>query len=474
MMRAMLRHELRWLFRNRRLQLLGAITALLLIASGFAGDRAVRTAGRERERAVAQARADWVAQGPVNPHNAAHFGSFAFKPVGTLAILDGGIDAFVGNIIRLEAHAQNDAQYAAASQQSVLVRLGSLDPALVLLVLVPLLMIAIGYATIADDRENGRLQVMVVQGVSLPAVFWAKTIALWTLAMCFLAAIGIQTLALASQAGARLDADVLSRVAAMAAVYATWLLSVTLLVTIASAIVRDARAALTGLLFLWIAAAIVAPRIAGRVAADRHPLPTRSAFEAAMREDRTKGLNGHDPEDARVKALESQVLKQYGVKDKKDLPINFDGIAMQKDEEYGDAVWDRHFGALEQQLHAQRADLHAVALVNPLMAVRALSMAIAGTDLSHARQFQHQAETYRRDLIQRLNREQAYGGSKTDDWEWKASASFIAGILDFVYAPPPLSAALAEVKTPIRALAGWTVLMLLAGVVTGTRFRQHT
>jgi len=471
MIGTLLRHEMLALYRNRRLQLLGGIAVVLLLVSGIAGDRSVRAAATERARAVAQTRAEWLAQGPVNPHNAAHFGSFAFKPVGALAMLDGGVDPFVGTLIRLEAHAQNDVQYTAASQQSALVRLGALDPALVLLLLVPLVLIVVGHATIAGERESGRLQVMVVQGATRSALFWTKTAALWGLGLCFLVLVALQTLAVAAWTGGGVDSPALERVAALMGVYAGWLLAVSLTVTIVSALAQDARAALTGLLLLWIGAAIVAPRIAGRLAADRNPLPTRRAFQAAMRADREKGLNGHDPQDARVKALEAQVLVQYGVTNKKDLPINFDGISLQKDEEYGDAVWDRHSGALEQKLDAQRSNLHRVVILNPAMAVRALSMALAGTDVSHARHFQQQAETYRRDLIQRLNHEQAYGGSRTDDWDWKASTAFIAGIPDFVYVPPSLDEAVARVSTPLRALVAWTLLLTVIGAATGARLR---
>ena len=37
-----------------------------------------------------------------------------------------------------------------------------------------------------------------------------------------------------------------------------------------------------------------------------------------------------------------------------ELPVNFTGILMQADEEYGNKVWDKHFGDLYTQLQSQK------------------------------------------------------------------------------------------------------------------------
>ena len=45
-----------------------------------------------------------------------------------------------------------------------------------------------------------------------------------------------------------------------------------------------------------------------------------------MDEDRAKGIDGHNPEDKRIKDLEAKVLEEYNVDSLSQLPINFYGI----------------------------------------------------------------------------------------------------------------------------------------------------
>ena len=46
----------------------------------------------------------------------------------------------------------------------------------------------------------------------------------------------------------------------------------------------------------------------------------------------------------RIKDLEAKVLEEYNVDSLSQLPINFYGILLQADEEYGNKVWDKHYG----------------------------------------------------------------------------------------------------------------------------------
>ena len=52
----------------------------------------------------------WVSQGALNPHSAAHFGRYLFKPVGPLAFVDEGINPYAGSSVYLEAHVQTPAR----------------------------------------------------------------------------------------------------------------------------------------------------------------------------------------------------------------------------------------------------------------------------------------------------------------------------------------------------------------------------
>ena len=110
---------------------------------------------------------------------------------------------------------------------------------------------------------------------------------------------------------------------------------------------------------------------------------------------------------------EIQILEKYIVENLSVLKFNFSGILMQEDEEYGNMVWDKHFGSLYEKLELQKKSYQLSGVINPFAAVQSLSMAYSGTDMYHHLHFLKEAENYRRIFIKTLNDEYAFGGSKT-------------------------------------------------------------
>jgi ABC-2 type transport system permease protein len=99
-------------------------------------------------------------------------------------------------------------------------------------------------------------------------------------------------------------------------------------------------------------------------------------------------------------------------------------------------------------------------------------MGLAGTDLHHAVDFQRQAESYRRDLVRRLNHEHAWGGSKTGDWGFKATAEFFRGVPDFEYRAPGLSFSAAHRRLEVLSLLAWSVGAALAVGLAARRLER--
>lgn len=446
----LIRHELLLLIRDRRMIVLFGIAALLLVGATWSGARGASAQRDARDAAVARSRAQWDNIGEVNPHSAAHFGTYAFRPVSTLTAIDPGLDPFLGNVLRIEGHVQNEPGFSEASRSGALVRFGRLQPAMILQVLFPLLIVFGAFASVTEDRESGRLRLLLVQGASVGKILAAKAMAWWALSLAVL----VGSLAVGQLiSGVGTDGAVEpSRLLLLALTYAAWLGIVCLGTVTFSAAARQGRGALAALLLVWIAWVVVLPRIAGGVAGALHPLPTRVAFETAKDDDRRQGLDGHNSEDTRRVALEQRVLAEYGVDKIEDLPINFDGIVMQADEEYGNEVWDRHFGEVTRVLDQQRGVLRLAGWVDPLLAVRRLSSSLAGTGIDQSRSFQSQAESFRRELIERLNHEHAYGGSRTEDWSWTADAEFYRGLDNFEYQPPALK------EVAIGGALDWAVI----------------
>jgi len=137
------------------------------------------------------------------------------------------------------------------------------------------------------------------------------------------------------------------------------------------------------------------------------------------------------------------------------LPINFDGIRMQADEEYGNIVWDKHFGNHRKVLDRQKRSFQLGGLINPFISLQNASMGFAASDNLHHQVFLRQVETYRRDFIKALNDEHAFGGSRTGDWGWKADRAFFISVPDFEHQPIAIASVLPTYLMDMALLLLW-------------------
>jgi len=190
-----------------------------------------------------------------------------------------------------------------------------------------------------------------------------------------------------------------------------------------------------------------------------------------MKDDQSKGIDGHNPVDERKKALEEKILKEYGVDSLSQLPINFDGILMQEDEEYGNKVWDKHFGNLREVLAEQKQIYQLGGIINPFISLQNTSMGFMGNDNLHHQEFLLQVEKYRRVFIKTLNDKHAYGGSKTGDWSWKADNDFFKSVADFEYKTTPLSSVFSNYVLDLTFLVFWGIVAGLL-LIFGTKKMQ--
>jgi ABC-2 type transport system permease protein len=221
--------------------------------------------------------------------------------------------------------------------------------------------------------------------------------------------------------------------------------------------------ALVGSFLIWAASCLALPRLVSEFAAFRHPLPTRDALAAAVREDVRHGIDGHDPQDERRKALEEETLRKHGVAALDELPFNFDALVMNEDERYRSGVYDRHFGAVWDAMEAQERARLVAAIAMPVVAIEHASAVLCDTDLGSARRFNEAAVAWRDQLMYFLNDEMA-AKSRTGDWEWKAAPETWARIEPFIAPVRAGREALRAAATPllwlaIAALAPWLLAL---------------
>jgi ABC-2 type transport system permease protein len=134
--------------------------------------------------------------------------------------------------------------------------------------------------------------------------------------------------------------------------------------------------------------------------------------------------------------------------------LNFDGLALQADEEFGNALFERAYGSLWQTFDRQ-TDLQRLAgIVAPIQALRLASMALAGTDSAHDRGFAREAEGYRRALVRAMN-DDLTQNSKTGDFSYAGDRSTWSGVPEFRYTSPPAAWALGQEWLSCALIGAW-------------------
>ena len=409
-LRLIARDELRLMLRNRVAVIAFVLLVLLTLVAVVTSWSHQRGVAELRARQQAAAEAAFDAQPDRHPHRVVHYGHFIFRPLGPLAAFDPGVDAFTGNSMFLEGHRQNSANFGDVRQSSLLVRFGQLTPAFVLQAVAPLLLIFLGFGVIARERERGTLQPLMLQGASRGQIVAGKLGALGLVALLAGLPAMLGFALIAGQPGA-----LAAPMAVIALGYAAWLALWTVAIVLVSARVRRSRDALLALLGLWAVVVVLVPRVAPDIASGAWPLANRLQTDIAIARDLRGMGDSHNPDDPYFARFKQSVLARYGVTRIEDLPVNYKGLLALEGEKMTSSLFDRYAGESFAAQANQNALVSAIGVLSPAIALRDLSMAAAGTDFAGHRRFLEQAETYRYDLVQRLNRLQAEAVSYAND-----------------------------------------------------------
>lgn len=470
------RDELRLMRRNRVAVVAFVLLVLLTLIATVSSWSHQQGIAELRARHQHAAETAFDAQPDRHPHRVVHYGNFIFRPLGALAAFDPGVDAFTGNSMFLEGHRQNTANFGDVTQSSQLIRFGQLTPAFVLLTLAPLLLIFLGYGTIARETERGTLRVLMLQGASRGQIMRGKLAALGIVAFLIALPAMLGLVLLAGQPGAQA-----LPMAMLVLGYGAWLALWVLLVVLVSTVAKRARDALIALVALWVVMIILLPRIAPDVAGAVVSLTSRLQTDVAIARDlRTIG-DSHNPDDPHFAQFKQSVLDRYGVERIEDLPVNYQGVLAVEGERITSDLFNRYSAQNQAAQSRQNAIVDVVGILSPAIALRSLSMTAAGTDLSAHFRFLAQAEAYRYDLVQRLNKLQADAVSYADDTasdpdadrRKRVDAANWQGMPDFTFANPNGAAVAAGALPQLLVLLAWLVgigvMLILATRRLGAR-----
>jgi ABC-2 type transport system permease protein len=454
------RKEMLEMRKDGRFQAASAIILTLLLVSLAIGWQQYVNVNRQHEQARAQTREQWLTQGKKNPHSAAHYGVYAFKPKSPLSFVDKGADNFTGVAVWLEAHKQNELKYKPARDANTLARFGDLTAAGVLQLLIPLLIILMSFSAFAGEREQGTLRLLLSMGVPREKLAIGKALGIaggLGLLLVPAALVGSAALVLSSDDGSfTASAPRMTWMALSYLLYFAAFIGISLTV---SALAKSARLALVCLLGFWIFNGLAAPRIFSDLSRTIHRTPSSFEFARAMEEDMKQGETGEQ--------MKQRILAKYNAKTVEELPVNYAGLSLEEGERHGNAVYDKHFKALWDTFEAQNRFQQQGSVVAPLLAVRSLSMGLSGTDFAHFRDFSIAAEQYRRMFISVMNEDIANAPKEEkqhmgDDNLWKK-------VPPFAYSAPSAATVLAAQSWSLLLLAAWAGAAAIAAGWAATR-----
>ena len=466
MLKLVIKKEFLTALRDVRLQVSGGILIVLMLTAVFVGRQGQKQIQEERAKANSAMYEKWVNQGTKHPHSAAHYGQFAFKPKPVLSFLDVGLDNYTGISVFLEAHKQNEILFSAAQDSNGMTRFGEMTAALILQVLLPLLIIFLTFNIFSKEREEGTLKLIHAQGLSMRQLFMGKVWGTYLMVLLIFVPIIVLAYLMLDQQSSSLDSSVTTKFLLLTSGYALYFLVFVLFCVLISAFAKNSGFSLLTLLGLWIASCIILPKATSNLADKVYPTPSQFEFKKAIKNKVKNGIDGHNPSDVRLASLRQEVLDQYGVQNIEELPVNWSGIAMQAGEEYTDHVYDSEFSKIENIFNQQNRLSEWAGFINPYLAVRNLSMALAGTDFHHHVAFAKAAENYRRGFVKKMNKDMevnhkpgvAYGDYNVGEEMWSS-------IEPFEYQLPNTSTILSNQWRSIASLVIWLVVLFLIAAI---------
>lgn len=452
MITAIIHKEFISTLRDGRLLMLGLSVFLLLLGFLLASTQELQALRAEKQFIGTTAKEQWNTQSVKNPHAAAHYGIYVFKPDSPVAALDSGLRPFTGQSLWLEPHKRNLSRFAPSGDAVLAHRFGQASASFVLYALLPLLILALSFNAVSQERERGTLRMLHSLGIEGKPLLFGKLLGLLAAFSVVLSPALLLAL-LILQHGFSLSADDVARLALLLLSLLIYYTVFAALAIAASAYLHSSRLTLFCLLAFWLASVFIAPRL-GAVSAELFaPLPTAEQFWFGIKHDIANNAA------QREQAFEAEVLAKYNVTRKEDLPVGFVSLNRQHNDEYSSRVHQQHFDTLRDTFKIQQHLTHLASWLGPSIAMRSLSMSLAGMDLAHQRDFENTAEDYRRyfiNLTEDWDRERSHGTERTakgSEHDWRS-------VKDFSYTAPSVGFALKAAYWDVLVLGLWLSLAL--------------
>jgi len=470
------RQFFRMAFQNKAVLGLTIILGLMLMMATFIGWNSYKHQQGLRAGYQQLVRQQWVNNPDKHPHRMAHYGYFAFRPKHPLSFFDFGLESFTGVSVFLEAHKQNPVNFSEASFSAGILRFGEMNIAMILQLLVPLLLFFLGFNAVSSLKENGTLKILLCQGVSWQELIMGKTAGITAVALVLYAPVMLLTILFWLLLGDfQISADDSLRLILLLLSYFVYFCIWSLVAVLVSALSKTSKASLATLIGIWLALMVVLPRATQVMGAQQYPAPSKIAFEAAIEEDLSKEGDSHNPDDPHYKAIKDSLLVTYKIDNVAQLPFNYSGFIMAEGEKISASVYNRHQQRLIATYVKQNSFGRYTSFINPYMAIKNLSMALAGSDFASYMNFTEQTEKYRYEMAQRMNTLQMQYISNTKQGEkdkpYSIGREHWEQMPDFNYQFQQSHVIFRQEKLSIAALIFWLVLPFTLLFTLTTKFK---
>lgn len=462
--------------KNKAVVMLLGIVAILFVYAAYSGFTIYQVRTKSQMLYQKQVRDNWEKMPGKHPHRMAHYGYIVFRTRHPLSFFDFGMESYTGNAVFLEAHRQNTINFSEAGFSTGMLRFGEISIAMILQVLLPLIIFFIGFNTVATDRENGTLKILLSQGASWKEIIMGKSLGLLGIAMSVLLPVSIITLGgcLIIQKPAYAVDDMV-RILWIVLSYTFYLGIVSIIAVLVSSVSRTAKLALVSLIGIWLLFSIIFPRATQALGNFLYPSPSKIAFETAIEKDLIKKGDSHDPNDPYYKALKDSVLSAYKANSLEQLPFNYSGFQMKEGERISAEIYNQHLFALLNTYEKQNSVSGISAFINPFAALRNFSMAISGTDFNSYARFQQQAEDYRYRLAQHMNDLQIklISNKKLSDHDkpYSISQEHWKAFPDFEYKTLRWKNVLINERLSLAALLLWMALLSAVVIILSKKLK---
>lgn len=455
-------HFRKAIFKNQAIYIISIFIGILLLYATFSGWKNYSNQNQTSEKYQHESREDWLKNPDKNPHRMAHYGNFAFRKSSSLSVFEFGMEPFFGNAIFLEAHKQNTANFSEAGFSNSMMRFGEISITMILQILLPLLIFFLGFNSIASERENGTLKLLLSQGINWNQLLLGKTLGIVSVVMMlFVPTIIVLVFIWLVLQNFAVSLDETMKLILFIGFHFMYLMFFCVLAVLVSASSKTSKKALISLIGIWLIFTIILPRTTQALGAYIYEAPSKIEFNSNIEKDILKQGDSHNPNDLHYKAIKDSLLRTYKVDSVQKLPFNYSGFIMTEGEKISSNIYNKHLESLLEIYKKQNSFSKIVSFVDPYIAIKNVSMGLSNTDYESYTDFQKQAEKYRYNMAQKMNALQIKYINNDKSKPAKIDKDHWSEVQEFHYEPKGIWDVLKSEIISIISIILWFILLFV-------------